>query len=151
MLSGNAPTTGTGAWSVVSGPSLNNSQFSSLTNPAATFTPDGGVGSYVVRWTISNNPCTASIADATITVLPLAATALNFDGVNDYISVNNTLGNFGSSDFTIEMKVKTTADQQYILSKRPAGCGSPNFISLAITTGGYLSFEIAGTAPVNYS
>lgn len=67
-LSGNAPTVGTGAWSVVSGPSTLASQFSSLTNPAAVFTPAGGVGSYVVRWTISNSPCTASTANATITV-----------------------------------------------------------------------------------
>jgi hypothetical protein len=67
-LSGNAPTVGTGAWSVVSGPSTLLSQFSSLTNPTAVFTPAGGVGSYVVRWTISNSPCTASTANATITV-----------------------------------------------------------------------------------
>jgi len=67
-LSGNVPTVGTGAWSVVSGPSTLLSQFSSLTNPTAVFTPAGGVGSYVVRWTISNSPCTASTANATITV-----------------------------------------------------------------------------------
>ena len=67
-LSANAPTVGTGAWSVVSGPSTLASQFSSLTNPTAVFTPAGGVGSYVVRWTISNAPCAASTANATITV-----------------------------------------------------------------------------------
>ncbi|MBK9223787.1 MAG: hypothetical protein IPO23_02365 [Flavobacterium sp.] len=53
---------------MVSGPSTLASQFSSLTNPTAVFTPAGGVGSYVVRWTISNSPCTASTANATITV-----------------------------------------------------------------------------------
>ena len=68
VLAGNIPTTGTGSWSVVSGPSLLASQFSSVTNPTATFTAAGGAGAYVVRWTISNSPCTASFADATITV-----------------------------------------------------------------------------------
>ncbi len=70
-LAGNTPGVGTGAWSVVSGPSLLTSQFSSLTNPTAVFTPAGGAGSYVVRWTISNAPCTASTAEATITVSPV--------------------------------------------------------------------------------
>ena len=55
----------------MSGPSLLTSQFSSLTSPTAVFTPAGGAGSYVVRWTISNAPCTASTAEATITVSPV--------------------------------------------------------------------------------
>ena len=76
-LSGNVPTVGTGAWSVVSGPSTLLSQFSSLTNPTAVFTPAGGVGSYVVRWTISNSPCTASTANATITVTGAPTPAMN--------------------------------------------------------------------------
>lgn len=67
-LSGNNPSVGTGAWSVVSGPSTNSSQFTNASVYNTTFTPAGGAGSYVVRWTISNSPCTASYADATITV-----------------------------------------------------------------------------------
>jgi len=68
VLSANTPTVGTAAWSVVSGPSTLTSQFSSLTNPLATFTPIGGPGTYIVRWTISNMPCGTSTADATITM-----------------------------------------------------------------------------------
>ncbi|HAQ18082.1 MAG TPA: hypothetical protein DCR40_02485 [Prolixibacteraceae bacterium] len=67
-LAANTPSIGTGAWSVVSGPSLSASQFSSTTNPAATFTPAGGAGVYTLRWTISNAPCTASTDDVLITV-----------------------------------------------------------------------------------
>ncbi|PWA03872.1 beta strand repeat-containing protein, partial [Flavobacterium psychrotolerans] len=66
-LSGNTPSVGTGAWTVVSGPSTSSAQFSSTTNPTAVFTPAGGVGSYVLRWTITNGSC-ASFANATITV-----------------------------------------------------------------------------------
>ncbi|MDD4149847.1 MAG: hypothetical protein PHE33_07445, partial [Bacteroidales bacterium] len=67
-LSGNNPASGSGVWSVVSGPSTLSTQFSSTSAYNATFTPAGGAGSYVVRWTISNSPCTASYKDATITV-----------------------------------------------------------------------------------
>jgi len=67
-LAANTPVIGTGAWSVNSGPSLLLSQFSNTSNPAATFTPAGGVGSYVLTWTISNAPCTASTSNVTITI-----------------------------------------------------------------------------------
>lgn len=77
VLSGNTPVVGTGSWTVISGPSTLNSQFSSLSNPTATFTPAGGVGNYLIRWTISNNPSPSSVADATVTVNSLPTTATN--------------------------------------------------------------------------
>jgi len=66
-LLGNVPTDGTGLWSVVSGPSSLTSQFSDTSLAGATFTPAGGSGDYVLRWTITNATCSSS-ADATITV-----------------------------------------------------------------------------------
>ncbi|MFN8303116.1 MAG: choice-of-anchor D domain-containing protein [Saprospiraceae bacterium] len=67
-LAANTPVTGTGAWTV-SGPSANLSQFSSATDPGATFTPDGGAGVYTLTWTISNAPCPASSDNMTVTVV----------------------------------------------------------------------------------
>jgi PKD domain len=67
-LAANTPTIGTAVWSIVSGPSSNLSQFSSTTNPAATFTPDGGLGNYVLQWTISNAPCNASSSNLNVVV-----------------------------------------------------------------------------------
>src|SRR5207244_652657 len=67
-LAANAPTAGTAAWSVVSGPSPPPAQFSSTASPTATFTPAGGAGTYTLRWTISNSPCTASTDDVVVTV-----------------------------------------------------------------------------------
>jgi gliding motility-associated-like protein len=62
-LSGNTPSVGTGAWSIVSGVG---GSFVAATNPTTTF--NGVVGnSYVLRWTISNAPCTASNDDVLIT------------------------------------------------------------------------------------
>jgi hypothetical protein len=67
-LSGNAASVGTGAWSVVSGPSTSSSQFTDTSVYNTSFTPASGAGSYVVRWTIASAPCTASYADATVSV-----------------------------------------------------------------------------------
>jgi hypothetical protein len=65
-LSGNNPSVGTGAWSVVSGPNTSSTQFANTAVYNTTFTPTIG-GSYVVRWTITNAIC-SSYTDATITV-----------------------------------------------------------------------------------
>jgi len=65
-LSGNTPTFGTGAWSVVSGPGT-------VTTPSD---PNSGVTGLTLgtpttfRWTISNGTCTSSFSDVTITVPP---------------------------------------------------------------------------------
>ncbi|MHC0446627.1 glycine-rich domain-containing protein [Flavobacterium sp. 3-218] len=58
-LAGNAPTVGTGAWSVANGPSTLATQFSSTSNRTATFTPAAS-GTYVLNWTITNGTCTST-------------------------------------------------------------------------------------------
>jgi gliding motility-associated-like protein len=73
-LNANIPGVGVGTWSLVSGPSTNLSQFSNTASNNATFTPDGGAGNYVLRWTISNSSCATSSADVTITVTTLPST-----------------------------------------------------------------------------
>jgi uncharacterized repeat protein (TIGR01451 family) len=76
-LAANVPGVGTGLWSVVSGPSTAAAQFSSASSPTATFTPAGGAGTYTLRWTISNAPCTDSSDDVVLTYAapPTAANA----------------------------------------------------------------------------
>ncbi|MBK8500279.1 MAG: proprotein convertase P-domain-containing protein [Flavobacteriales bacterium] len=65
-LGGNTPTVGSGSWSVVSG---GTGTFApDAITPNATFTHTSGAGPVVLRWTISNSPCTASAADVTITI-----------------------------------------------------------------------------------
>jgi hypothetical protein len=71
-LGGNTPTTGTGAWSVVSG---GTGTFSNTNTPNATFTHTSGAGPVVLRWTISNPPCPASTNDVTITITQPPTTA----------------------------------------------------------------------------
>ncbi|NTW31037.1 MAG: LamG domain-containing protein [Bacteroidetes bacterium] len=81
-LSGNSPSIGTGTWSVVSGPSTSSSQFGTTSVYNTIFTPNGGAGSYVLRWTINNSPCTSSYADATVTTLTLIPATVDWNNSN---------------------------------------------------------------------
>jgi hypothetical protein len=74
-LAANNPSVGSGSWSVVSGPSTSPAQFSNVLSTSSSFTPAGGGGTYVLRWTISNNPCTPSTSDVSVFVdgLPTAS------------------------------------------------------------------------------
>ena len=58
-LAGNAAVSGTGAWAIVSG---GTGTFSNAASATSTFTPDAA-GTYVLSWTISNAPCTASTSN----------------------------------------------------------------------------------------
>ncbi|MBS1231275.1 MAG: C-terminal target protein, partial [Bacteroidetes bacterium] len=62
-LAGNSPATGTGTWSIISG---SGGSINAPSNPASPFSGTAGT-TYVLRWTISNSPCTASSDDVTIT------------------------------------------------------------------------------------
>ena len=61
----NTPTNGTGAWSIISGPNTSTNQLSNTGDPHSIFSPTQ-VGTYVLRWTISNSPCSASYSDVTV-------------------------------------------------------------------------------------
>lgn len=61
--------------------------------------------------------------------------SLQFDGVNDAVNLGQTIGNFGSDDFTIESWIKTTASgNRTIFSKRPV-CDNSNFWEIALLDG----------------
>lgn len=61
-LAANTPTIGTGTWSVVSG---SGGSFTNSSSPTTTFTGTPG-STYILRWTISNNPCVPTTDDVTI-------------------------------------------------------------------------------------
>lgn len=62
-LAGNTPVIGTGAWNVVTGAG---GVIASPGSPTSSFSGVAGT-TYVLRWTISNNPCLASSDEVTIT------------------------------------------------------------------------------------
>ncbi len=64
ILAGNAPTTGTGSWSIIAGAG---GTVTTPTSPTSTFTGVSGT-TYTLRWTITNAPCVASSDDVLITI-----------------------------------------------------------------------------------
>ena len=71
-LAGNSPTTGTGTWTLVSGP--NSPVITSPNAPGSTIT--GLIaGTYTMQWTIANGTCTAS--DATLVEIDALPTTAN--------------------------------------------------------------------------
>ncbi len=66
-MAANVPAVGTGAWTIVSGPNVLLSQLASTTSATSAFTPAGGLGSYVLRWTVSN-ACGSLFDDVVINV-----------------------------------------------------------------------------------
>ena len=64
-LAANAPTVGTGVWSVVTGDGAGS--FANTSSPTSTFTGTRGQ-TYTLRWTISNDPCVASSDDVDVTL-----------------------------------------------------------------------------------
>ncbi len=71
-LNGNTPVTGSGMWSLISGPNV-----PTITTPSSeTSTVTGMIsGVYVFRWTISNGSCANSTDDIQITIYSLPTTA----------------------------------------------------------------------------
>jgi hypothetical protein len=120
-LGGNTPTVGSGSWSVVSGGTGTFSPNS--TTPGATFTHTNGAGPVVVRWTIANEPCTASTADVTITInQPPTAANDSYNrtaGLSLKIAKTNLLGNdsvgagFVSADTTTN-NITLTSDAKWL-------------------------------------
>jgi hypothetical protein len=69
-MAGNAPSTGTGAWSLISG----SGTITTVSSPATTIS-GLGVGANTFRWTISNGTCTPSTDDVIITGLAAPTTS----------------------------------------------------------------------------
>lgn len=85
-------------------------------------------------------------ADGTLNGVTFAegrlANALSFDGLNDSVSFGNAVGNFGTSDFTIDFWIQTRASRiQAILEKRPI-CSSSNFWGIRMLASGQLIVEL---------
>jgi len=69
-LAANAPSSGTGTWSIVSGPSISLNQFGGINSATSSFTPYK-TGTYVLRWTHS---CGNQYDDVQVTVSGSAST-----------------------------------------------------------------------------
>jgi hypothetical protein len=120
-----------------------------------TYTITGLAGGfYYVRirankTTTGNVGASSNIATGKIYSYAKPGNALNFDGANDVVTVNNRLGNVGTGNFTFETWVRAVAPGP-IFSKRSA-CAFGNFISLDVRGDGSVLFEIGGTNNADYT
>ena len=148
-LSGNAPSIGTGSWSVFSGPSSNTSQFSSVTNPTAIFTANGGVGTYVVRWTISNAPCTASTADANITISPIEIPTFTAVGPICYgTSMSLTTTSNNGYTGTWAPAFDNTATTTYTFTPNVGQCATTTTLSVIVNPNNAITNITAALNPI---
>ncbi|MEE8168930.1 MAG: hypothetical protein V3T70_00145, partial [Phycisphaerae bacterium] len=68
--------------------------------------------------------------------------AFGFDGMDDFVSFGNTIGNFGTSDFTIDFWIKTSSTRnEAILGKRPI-CNHASFWDIRIDGTGELRIAL---------
>ncbi len=134
VLAANTPTVGIGTWNVVSGPSMNVTQFSNIHNPASTFIPDGGTGNYTLSWTITNSPCTASSSSITLSVV---SSGTWFGVNNDWFDANNWCGGIPTS--TTNVVITSSVSNMPLISTIGAVCNS-------ITINGAAALNMSSTS-----
>jgi len=128
-LGGNSPSVGTGAWSIIGGGA--GTFAPNATDPNATFTHTSGTVT-ALRWTISNSPCTASIADVNITITPAPSATIGY-------TATPYCGGAGTATVTL------TGTSGGVYSATPAG------LSINSSTGAVdLALSALGTYTVNY-
>lgn len=97
-----------------------------------------------------------TLLNATALVAQTPGQALNFDGVDDYVSLGTSLGNFGTGNFTIEIKLQTTFSsatssfQDSPLLMKREDCGSGNLFGLKINPTGTLTWVMNEANGVNF-
>ena len=94
--------------------------------------------------------CGNGIDDNCNGIVDESTLSLGFDGVDDQVTCNNTAGNFSTGNFTIEMRIKTTATSKALISKRPTCDASNSFWNLKVNSTGHLEVEMNEPGQVNY-
>ncbi|MBS1945312.1 MAG: hypothetical protein JST98_08995, partial [Bacteroidetes bacterium] len=142
-LAANAALSGTGAWSVASGPSLNTSQFSNTADRTATFLPDGGAGVYTLRWTISHGACTPSTSDVAITITDCAYYSQSSGTFADPIWATAPVGTPGPATFSASTSMVVQGGHTV------TGTANADVRQLTVQAGGTLALNAGTTLTVN--
>jgi hypothetical protein len=148
----------------------NASDFAVVTAPSASLVPTasttmtisfhpGAIGARNATLNFSSSDCyNPSFSFAVSGTGFQSASALNFGGNYEQVNLNSSLGNYGTGDFSIQMRVRTSGqNNMYLFSKR-GYCGGDNFLSMMVLNG-HFSMEtddwsnaytsLTGTAVVN--
>lgn len=128
-LAGNNPTSGTGAWTQVSGPAATITNASQFNTTVTGLTP----GIYIFRWTISNSSCTASTDDVQVTIS--APATVSNAGPNQLIC--GTTATLAGNNATVGTGVWTQLSGATVSITNPT---SPNSSINGLSVGNY-SFQ----------
>ncbi len=80
------------------------------TNALSIPTAVGLAGTYYIKGSTAGG-CASAVAQVTVTISPvpdLTKTALNFDGVNDFVKMTSKIVDLNRADFTVETWLRTT-------------------------------------------
>ena len=97
----------------------------------------------------SGNGHHGTLVNGPIFVPGRVANAASFDGVDDYAETNPSVGNFGTSDFSIAVWMRTTVNDQRIVGKRDV-CDHGSFWNLGTQESGAAMLEINQSDSSNY-
>lgn len=100
------PNAGEFTVTVAPGPTL--AAISASTSFVVAFTPTS-LGVKTATLNLYNSDCSEPVYRFAVTASATAASALHFDGLNDYIETGANLAELGQGDFTIEAWIKTTS------------------------------------------
>ena len=132
------------------------SAFSFSSSNSGTFTTGNGgtfaiiytptsVGSQSAIVNIISNDCNNPTYSFVITASTTAASALNFDGFDDYVETVDP--NFGTGDFTIEtwFKTNTSVDGHLLTTRTFESSSGGSWWTLHNGTNGHIDFELASS------
>jgi uncharacterized delta-60 repeat protein len=125
----------------LTGTAPNHSAVNSVSNLGFTFGSGAFVPSIDSTTVGGYNKSDLSVSFNDPSATLLGGNTLVLDGTGDYVLSSNTLGNFGSGDFTIELWVKTTVPGRNILGKRFSGSHGSFFV-LAMDGSGKPGLEL---------
>ncbi|MFN5443355.1 MAG: autotransporter-associated beta strand repeat-containing protein, partial [Crocinitomicaceae bacterium] len=159
VMGANTPSVGTGVWSITSGPNTNTNQLSSTSSASATFTPSGGAGTYVLRWTISNT-CGSSFDEVSVTVsgasysgtLKVGVSGCHFSSLTDAISKLTSCGYTGNIILELQSNYDGTSTTETfpITFASTLGSGASKQITIQPATGVSKTITGSSTSQIIY-
>ncbi len=114
--------------------------------------PNGGTATFTVTFkpgteglktamvNINNNACDDSKYEFALQGAT-AGNNLDFDGIDDYITINSSTGNIGSSDASFSAWVKTSGTTAASIISKHNSCVQQNFMDFGLTATGRISME----------
>ncbi len=108
---------------------------------------DEGTGNTVHDY--SKNGNNGQLNGGVTSIDGVSGKALDFDGVDGYVNFNNTIGNFGTDDFSVTFWFRTDSNQPETVMVKRVFCGAHSFFEVSMSDGatptGHMNVEVYET------